>query len=158
MSVIALDIATKCGIAILNDKDIFTYYVEGSPLFQWKHIQTLLTPNTVVIVEDFSYYNYQNPVTTATLNQRIGYLIWRLTEENLRVNRYNVNTVRKFLELKNKKVGEQKRELNTKLKHITSQKLTKDESDAIALILFHTKVTLDDFHFNVKKQKSIRNV
>jgi hypothetical protein len=54
--IVALDIATKTGIAIL-DLDSFTltgYYIEGSPTFQIREILQEITAGTTVVIEDFS--------------------------------------------------------------------------------------------------------
>jgi Holliday junction resolvasome RuvABC endonuclease subunit len=97
-----------------------------------------------------------NPVTTAKLNQRLGYIYWRLIEANLTVHRYNVNTVRKHLEITGKKSGEQKKLLRKKVNHATGLTFTPDETDAIALLMFHVGERfsdLDKYQISRRKRK-----
>lgn len=141
--IIGLDIATKTGIAILEDNNVRVYYIEGSPVYQWEIIKSEITPDSIIVIEDFSYFNARNPFTTAILNQRLGYLYWRIVEEQIPVSKYNVNTVRKFLGITNKKAGEQKKEVRKALCAVTQLKLTSDESDALALLLYHIRITIN---------------
>ena len=140
--IIGLDIATKTGIAILEDNNVRVYYIEGSPVYQWEIIKSEITPDSIIVIEDFSYFNAKNPFTTAILNQRLGYLYWRIVEEQIPVNKYNVNTVRKSLGITNKKAGEQKKEVRKALRAVTRLKLTY-ESDALALLLYHIRITIN---------------
>jgi len=157
--IITLDIATKTGITTLENKYINVYYIEGSPVFQWLKIKEEITKDSVVAIEDFSYFNTRNPVTTATLNQRLGYLYWRLVEENISVIKYNVNTVRKFLGISSRKTGEQKKQVNKLLSLAASIKMTSDESDALAILLYHIGVNYNQLSINnytvVKKKRCL---
>lgn len=157
--VIALDIATKTGIAILDRNKISVYYICGSPVFQWQQIRREITKNAVVVIEDFSYFNFPNPETTAILNQRLGYLYWRIVENKTDVTRYNVNTVRKFLGVKGKKQGEQKKLVKNLICQHSGVRFTADETDAIALIMYHIRVGFSDLHrFQFEKLKRIIDV
>lgn len=158
MRIVALDIATKTGVAILDGQLITVYYIEGSPTYQMGKILQEITIDTKVVVEDFTYFNYRNPETTAQLNQRIGYIIWRLIEDSIEVEKYNVNTVRKFLGVSgSRKKGEQKKLLNKQLRDATGLKLTLDESDAIALLLYNVREQISDLHkYTFVKKKLMR--
>lgn len=154
MELIALDVATKTGVATLNKNQINVYYIEGSPVFQIRKILQEITDGTEIVVEDFSYFNYRNPATTAQLNQRLGYLVFRLEEDDLKVSRYNVNTVRKYLGVSgSRKKGEQKKLLNASLRQNTGLKLTLDESDAIALLMYNVRIQFSDLHKYVFTKK-----
>lgn len=156
--IIALDVATKTGIAILDGNKITVYHIEGSPVFQIRKILQEITNNTEIVIEDFSYFNYRNPATTAQLNQRLGYIVFRLEEDDLKVSRYNVNTVRKYLGVSgSRKTGEQKKLLNHLLRHHTGLKLTTDESDAIALLMYNIRIEFSDLHkYNFVKNKLLK--
>lgn len=158
--IIALDIATKTGFAVLTNDTITVSYIEGSPVFQIGKILQEITPNTIIVIEDFSYFTYPNPVTTATLNQRLGYIYWRLIECGLNVLKYNVNTVRKHLNISGKKSGEQKKAINQQISHAFGVKLTTDESDAIALLLYNTQLQISDLYkFKlIKHKRCVQNV
>lgn len=156
--IIALDVATKTGVAILDDNKITVYHIEGSPVFQIRKILQEITNNTEIVIEDFSYFNYRNPATTAQLNQRLGYIVFRLEEDDLKVSRYNVNTVRKYLGVSgSKKTGEQKKLLNRLMRQHTGLKLTSDESDAIALLMYNIRIEFSDLHkYNFVKNKRLK--
>ena len=156
--IIGLDIATKTGVAILDGNSLKAYYIEGSPLFQIQKILPLITQDCEIVIEDFSYFNYRNPVTTAQLNQRLGYIFWRLAEEKTVVKKYNVNTVRKQLGISgSRKSGEQKKLLNSNICFETKLKFTPDETDAIALIMYDIGICFSDLHrFNVTRQKRLK--
>jgi len=157
--IVALDIATKTGIAIYEDDSILVYYIEGAPTFQMTEIMKVITPGTIVLVEDFSYFSARNPKTTANLNQRFGYIFWRLTEFGCTVEKCNVNTVRKSLGIKGRKKGEAKREVMDAMRMTLQIPLTDDESDAIALLLFHIGLKICDLaNFKVSKTKRLRDV
>lgn len=158
MRIVALDIATKTGIVILDGTQVTVYYIEGSPTYQMGKILQEITIDTKVVVEDFTYFNYRNPETTAKLNQRIGYIIWRLIEDGIEVEKYNVNTVRKFLGVSgSRRKGEQKKLLNKRLRDATGLKLTLDESDAIALLLYNVMDKISDLHkYTFVKKKLMR--
>lgn len=156
--IIALDVATKTGVAILDGENITVYYIEGSPVFQIRKILQEITNNTEIVVEDFSYFNYRNPATTAQLNQRLGYIVFRLEEDDLKVSRYNVNTVRKYLGVSgSRKTGEQKKLLNHLMRQHTGLKLTTDESDAIALLMYNIRIQFSDLHkYILTKKKRLK--
>lgn len=152
--IVALDIATKTGIATLDGDAITVYYIEGSPVFQIRKILQEITDDTEIVVEDFSYFNYRNPVTTAQLNQRLGYIVFRLEEDGLKVSKYNVNTVRKYLGVSgSRKAGEQKKLLQDAMCQASGLKLTPDESDAIALLMYNIRIQLSDLHKYVFTKK-----
>lgn len=156
--IIGLDIATKTGVAILEGNTIKAYYIEGSPLFQMRKILLEITSDCEIVIEDFSYFNYRNPVTTAQLNQRLGYIFWRLIEEKTVVKKYNVNTVRKQLGVSgSRESGKQKKLLNSNIRLETKLKFTPDETDAIALVMYDIGILFSDLHrFNVTRQKRLK--
>jgi len=142
LNIIALDVAKKLGIAILDKDSLVVYTIEGSPLFQISKILPLVTKDTIIVIEDFSYFSTPNPITTATLNQRLGYIFWRLKETETNVVTYNVNTVRKHLGVSSRKKGEQKLMVQTQVNQVSQEsgiKFTNDETDAIALLLYHIR-------------------
>lgn len=139
MNIIALDVAKKLGIAILDKDSLVVYTIEGSPLFQISKILPLVTKDTIIVIEDFSYFSTPNPITTATLNQRLGYIFWRLKETGVDINLYNVNTVRKYLGVSSRKKGEQKLMVQYQINQESGIKFTNDETDAIALLLYHIR-------------------
>lgn len=139
MNIIALDVAKKLGIAILDKNSLTVYTIEGSPLFQISKILPLITQDTMIVIEDFTYFSTPNPITTATLNQRLGYIFWRLKETETDVISYNVNTVRKHLGVSSRKKGEQKLMVKNQISQESGIKFTNDETDAIALILYHIR-------------------
>ncbi len=139
MNIIALDVAKKLGIAILDKNSLTVYTIEGSPLFQISKILPLIIQDTIIVIEDFTYFSTPNPITTATLNQRLGYIFWRLKETETDVISYNVNTVRKHLGVSSRKKGEQKLMVKNQISQESGIKFTNDETDAIALILYHIR-------------------
>lgn len=157
MSIIALDVATKCGVAIRTEKSIEAFTVEGTPDFQIRVILQEITHDSIVVIEDFSYFNSLNPITTAHLNQRLGYIYWRLVEEGCSVLLYNVNTVRKFLGLTSRKSGEQKKQLQYMIRLESKIKFSSDETDAIALLLYHAQDNNLN-NYNYLRRKKISNV
>lgn len=150
MKTIALDVATKCGIAIIVSNHIEAFTIEGTPDFQIREILREITHDCIVVIEDFSYFNYTNPLTTAQLNQRLGYIYWRLIEEGCTVLLYNVNKVRKFLGVHSRKSGEQKKQLQYMIRSEAKLKFSTDETDAIALLLYHVQDN------NLSKYKYLR--
>lgn len=154
--IIALDVATKCGIAILDENKLSIYYIEGSPIFQLNEIESVTVgKNPVFLLEDFSYFNARNPKTTAQFNQRLGYLYYSLLAK-YPTYKYNVNTVRKHLGITGRMEGVQKKAVCQAVRMKTSLRLTTDETDAVALILFHLKIgfeNLQDFQSSKLKRK-----
>lgn len=157
--IVALDIATKSGIAILDNDEMVVYYIEGSPVFQIEEIMKVLEPGTIILVEDFSYFSSINPKTTANLNQRFGYIYWRLVEANYDVHKCNVNSVRKHLKISSRVKGEVKKQVCDEMRMVCQIPFSTDESDAIALILFYKAMEIEDLKgLKVSKAKRKRNV
>src|SRR5690606_18975500 len=64
---------------------------------------------------------------------------WRLKETGVDINLYNVNTVRKHLGVSSRKKGEQKLMVQNQINQESEIKFTNDETDAIALLLYHIR-------------------
>lgn len=155
--IIGLDVATNCGIAILENNTLSVGMLNGDPLFQIGEILSYYSESSIFIIEGFTYFNAVNPKTTAIFNQRLGYIYWRLIEANANVVLYNVNTVRKWLNIDGQSVkGKQKEIVRKTISEYFGRKLKTDESDAIALILYHQKIQIADLeNFVLTRKKSI---
>lgn len=143
------------GVAVidLDQMTMNVFYIEGSPHYQIQELAESLEEDSIIIVEDFSYFSAKNPVTTATLNQRFGYIYWRLAE-SYTVHKYNVNTVRKHLKIHSRIKGEQKKKVNEDIRMACQIKFTSDETDAIALLLFHQQEEISDLaNYRISKMK-----
>lgn len=141
---VALDIAKNMGVVLANNANISLYQVNGTPLQQYQVLKNLkIGKDSQVLIEDFTYFNTPNPLTTSKLLQRFGYLYYRLLEENASVTYYNVNTVRKFLGCVTNKKGMAKKYIQESMRNVLNFKISTDEADALALILYHKGVPIN---------------
>lgn len=154
--IIGLDIATNCGIAVLENNTLSVGVINGNPLFQIGEILSHYSESSIFIIEGFTYFNAINPKTTATFNQRLGYIYWRLIEARANVVLYNVNTVRKWLSIDGQNIkGKQKENVRKVISEYFGYRLKTDEADAIALVLYHQKIKVSDLeNFVLIRKKS----
>lgn len=155
--IISLDVASKTGVATLSDYLLTVYFIEtASPVKLVNEILQHVQNDTTFLIEDFSYFNTPNPVTTSVLLQRFGYVYWRLIEDGYEVRKCNVNSTRKFLNITGRKKGEQKKEVNKQIRYVTGLKLTTDETDAIAILLATKKLQISDLeNFSIRRLKRV---
>lgn len=144
------------GVATLVDNTISLLTVSGTPVQQFQYLVDTYSLNEVLI-EDFTYFNAPNPKTTSLFIQRFGYIYWRLYEQGANIRLCHVGTVRKSLGVVSTKKGQAKIEVWQKLVEFSSvQKMTKDEADALALLLFSKQMKPSDLsEYNVKRYATI---
>lgn len=151
---LALDIATKMGVAFDEDGQLFVQTVEGDPIFQLEHILELGNYN--IFIEDLKALNSPNPKTLADLSQRVGYIRFSLLNERCTVEMVHTGTWRKFLGIKSRKRNEIKKETKAKVEFNIDFKITDDEADAISIWLYGQQLQYDDLaNYTIHKLKKL---
>ena len=148
MIYVGLDIAETMGVAIYYpDKSLAEVVeVKGLPYEQLEVLRKQYVPfhQTVVRFSIESLTHQRNAKTVRNLQQRIGYLKFSLIREGYKVNEVNINSVRHFLEAKNKK------EVHALLSTLSKDELTDNHTDALAVALYQAKREGADFAWQLK--------
>lgn len=101
---IALDIATKCGICYDRGNVLYIGTVEGDPIYQCNYILSLISPSENVAIESLNAFNAPNPRTLIISGARVGHISYSLME-CYEVQFYTPAQWRGYLSLKNNKNG-----------------------------------------------------
>jgi len=130
---LALDVATKCGVAFDRGQTLYIATVVGSPTFQrdWIFRNTIYDE---VVIEELVAFNSKNPKILVNLAQRVGYIYHRFIEEGIKTRFLHPGSCRKNLGLLQSKAGT--RELQIQLKEMFKVTFNLDEVDSIAVWLF----------------------
>lgn len=129
--IIGLDVATKCGVAVVNFscKKITTLVYNGTPAMQLQSLLDLIGEDwDNVLVKIESLQTFRNAVTTRSLLTRTGYLAYSLEKLGATIEYVSPSQARKNLGVKTKD------EAHKLFAHVEG--ITNDETDAIAVALF----------------------
>lgn len=147
--IIALDLATKAGIAWVekNSNIINVTEVTGLPEEQFLYVKKLMGRKTgnVVLIETFVYFS-RSAKTQSSIIKRIGVIEYLLSKTDTTTELLNLNSVRaKYFKGKDKKA--------TILKYFRDNydsKLTDNHTDALLMILYYMGIALtDDFQIRI---------
>ena len=150
---LALDVATKCGVCFDRGTILYIATVVGSPTFQLNWIR-LNTTYDAVVIEELVAFNSKNPKILVNLAQRVGYIYHRFVEDDISVEWVHPGTWRKHLGLIQSKAGS--RELQIAVKEQFKVTLNLDEIDALGIWLYGAKMKLADIsHWRIEKMGNI---
>lgn len=154
---IAIDPATKTGIAQQRGKIITVTTIEGSPLFQVEEIFKMLdSPREVVLIEKLAIYS-KGAVNLSTLipqAARYGYITLRLMENTNEVRPTHVSTWRSFLGVKGKTGTDKKIYCQDEIKRVTGVSVNRDEADALSILLYGLQLDFDGLEaYTIQKVK-----
>jgi len=138
---LALDVATSCGVCYNVRKKLYIGTVVGVPSEQYIWVKENTKFNEVVI-EELVSYNSRQPKILVNLAQRVGYLYHRFVEENIPVRWAHPGSWRKNLSLIQSKAGT--RQLQISLKETFKVALSLDEVDAVGVWLFGMQLNVAD--------------
>lgn len=130
---LALDVATSCGICFDIKKTLHIGTVVGQPTFQYSWLRKN-TKYKEVVIEELVSYNSRQPKILVNLAQRVGYLYNRFIEDEIPTTWAHPGSWRKNLKLIQSKAGS--RELQLSLKETFKTILTLDEVDAVGVWLY----------------------
>lgn len=146
---LALDVATKCGVCFDRGPVLYIATVVGSPTFQ----RDWIFKNTVyddVIIEELVAYNAKNPKILVNLAQRVGYIYHRFVEETVPVQWAHPGSWRKHSGLMQSKSGSRQLQLLVKDKFKVTLNL--DEIDSLGVWLFGMLLDLEDIsNYRIEK-------
>lgn len=129
--IVGLDVATKCGVAIVNQtsKKITTLVYNGTPAMQLESLVDLFGEDwNGITVRIESLQTFRNAVTTRSLLTRTGYLAYSLEKFGAKIEYVSPSQARKNLGVKTKD------EVHKLFSHVAG--ITNDETDAIAVAAF----------------------
>ena len=146
---LALDVATKCGVCFDRGTILYIATVVGSPTFQLNWIRLNTTYDDVVI-EELVAFNSKNPKILVNLAQRVGYIYHRFVEDGVKTRFLHPGSWRKNLGLIQSKAGS--RELQLAVKEQFKVTLNLDEIDSLGVWLFGAAMKLEDIvHWKIVK-------
>lgn len=150
---LALDVATKCGVCFDRSPTLYIATVVGSPSFQLNWIK-LNTTYQDVVIEELVAYNAKNPKILVNLAQRVGYIYHHFVEDDIPVEWAHPGSWRKNLGLIQSKAGS--RELQIAVKEQFKVVLNLDEIDAVGIWLYGAKMKLEDIsHWRIEKMGNV---
>jgi len=138
---LALDLATTCGVCFDKRKTLHIGTVVGTPVFQYAWLKKNLKYDSVVI-EELVSYNSRQPKILVNLAQRYGYVYHRFVEDGVDVNWIHPGTWRKNLSLLQSKAGTRELQIQLRAQHNTI--FTLDEVDAVGVWLCAKNLKLID--------------
>jgi Holliday junction resolvasome RuvABC endonuclease subunit len=139
--IVSLDLAKKAGVCYLKkDKTVVCTTYEGTPQEQLQTLLDVLGDS----VADCKFYieqlnTFVNANTTRSLLHRAGYFKHTLEKMGCSVTMVNAMAARKHLNVKNKK------QVLEKLGPLAvGRKMTDDEADALAILIFSENLNTED--------------
>ena len=138
---LALDVATNCGLCYDIKKTLHIGTVVGHPTFQYGWLRKN-TKYKEVVIEELVSYNSPNPKVLVNLAQRVGYLYNRFIEDKMPTRWAHPGSWRKNLSLIQSKAGT--RELQITLRDMFQTVFTLDEVDSVGVWLYGSDMKVAD--------------